>query len=184
MDCPNQNLLLDFNGDELSPVERMIVREHLVVCPGCRLKVSEFKLMENALRDPLMLESPVDIEKKVMRMLFPGTPSRISLAVLLSLSFALFVTLLYVTFDISNNGVLAALQISGTDTTSLLGTLIRLLSNSFKVIYALYKILDAFARVLTFGWMSAEILLLVLSIPSLIVARLFLLRRNIRQSGK
>jgi len=178
MDCPNHKLLNDYTGDELNPVERMMVREHLVRCQECRSKINELKLIENALRDPIILEPSVNIEKNVMKLLFPQTPSRISLIVLLSLSFALFIALLFVFFDISNNGVLNALQFSGFQTTSFLGTLIRMMTGSFKVIYAFYKIFDAFTRVLTFGLMSIEMLLLILSIPGLIGVRLILRRRD------
>lgn len=184
MDCPNNNLLLDYNNGELSSVERMIIRDHLVVCPACRTRLNTVKLLENALKEPVFLDPPADLEKNVMKMLFPRTPSRISLAVLLGLSFSLFVALLYVSFDVANNGVLTALQLSSSDTTSLLGSLIRLITSSFKIIYAFYKMVDAFARALTFGLMSVEMLMLLVSVPGLIVARRFLHKREMRQTGK
>lgn len=184
MDCPNRDLLLQYSGDELSPMERMRVREHLVVCPHCRAIISDFKIMEGALKEPVWLDPPMDIEKRVMKALFPQTPSKISLGVLMTLSAALFIAILYVTFDVANNGVLTALQIGGAETTSLIGSLIRMITISFKVIYAFYKIVDAFARAMTFGLLSIEMLLMIVSVTGLIVARTVFHRNSARQTGK
>jgi predicted anti-sigma-YlaC factor YlaD len=184
MECPNHETLVEYNGDGLSPLERMIVRDHLVSCPRCRSRVAEYKSMEIALREPVMIEPPMDLEKQVMKSLFPYTPSRLSLAVLWVFSFALFVTLLMVMFDVSNNGVLKALQLSSSETTGFLGTLIRLVTSSFKIIYAFYKILDAFIRVLSFGFISLEIFMLLLSLPSLMITLMIFKRKENRHHGK
>lgn len=184
MECPNHDRLIEYNGDGLTSVERMIIREHLVVCPRCRALIADYKSMDNALREPVMMEPPKDLERKVMRSLFPYTPSKFSLSVLWVFSFALFITLLVVMFDISNNGVLKALQLSSSETTSFLGSLIRLVTSSFKIIYAIYKIMDAFIRVLTFGLMSFEFFLLVLSIPTVMVMMMFFRKRNSQHHGK
>lgn len=185
MDCPNHKLLADYQNDDLNAVEKMMIRDHLVVCPKCRAIVSEYRIMESALKEPVLLEPTIDIERSVMKAISPKTPSRLSLGVLLTFSLALFVTVLYVSFDLGNNGVVAALQMGNAEASGILSLLIRLLTGSFKLIYAFYKIVDAFSRALTFGYMSAELLLLVTSIPSIIIARSLLRKRAVRtQAGK
>ncbi len=180
MDCPNHSLLAGYHSDELSAVEKMMIRDHLVVCPKCRSIISDYKIMENALREPVLLEPAIDIERIVMKTVSPKTPSKLSLGVLLLFSLSLFIALLYVSFDLSNNGVLAALQVGNANASSILGSLIRLLSGAFKLIYAFYKIVDAFSRALTFGLMSIEMLLLVLSVPSIFIAKSIFRKRDAR----
>lgn len=182
MECLNDLTIHDYIEGSLTAVEKSIVRDHLILCTGCRARYETYEKLEKSLVEPVHITPPPIIERNVLNMLFPRIPSYSSIFALIAASFLLLVTSIYIYFDFSNNSVIKALE---STSSNWLGSIIRGISTIFSTIYAIFKTINAFFEIIFKVNIGVEIIavavLLLLSLGFYSVSHLLL--KKIRGSN-
>jgi len=188
MKCPhNEKLALYIEGD-LSPIESAIIRDHLIHCDGCRLRLRQFQGVEESLSQPPMRIPPPIIEKSVMRRLFPILPTYGSVFAFLAVSFFLLVTWIYVYFDFANNSLIQAMQVTSHRLFRFFGGILQGISTVFSGAYtgfkALSKLLSAVVNVQIHGEILLLLLLVMTFAPAYLAYRMLTPRRRKSQQSR
>lgn len=148
MECLTDFKLYEYIDDGLGPVEKAMVRDHLIVCETCRLRHERFEMLESQLQEPVYIEPPAVIERNVLRTLFSPAPSLSSVLAFLAASFFLLVTGIYVYFDFANNSVFQAIQLASHNTSSWLASTIKAISSTFSGVYGVFKAINKFFEII------------------------------------
>ncbi len=139
MECLNETTIHEYIDGGLTAVEKSIVRDHLIVCEKCRLRHEALEKIENSLAEPVFITPPAVIERNVLNTLFPRIPSYSSVAALIAASFLLLVSSIYIYFDFANNSIVRAFQMTSSNTSNWIGSIIRAISTVFSAVYAVFK---------------------------------------------
>ena len=144
MACLNENKLLSYIDKGFNRVEESIIRDHLVVCSGCRKKLDQLTVLENLLIEPQLVEPPKMIVRNVMRKLYPVLPTYTPVVALIAASLIFIITWIYLYFDFANNSVFQAVSVTSHRATQWIGSVIKFITTGFTVIYAAFKSINAF----------------------------------------
>lgn len=139
MACLNDVQLLKYIEKDVSAVEQSMIRDHLIVCPKCRLKHSQLCQLENMLGEPLYLPPPEQIEKNVMKQIYSRIPTYSSVLTLIATSFVFLISWIYLYFDFSNNSFVQALRLTSDSTSNWISDIIKMISTIFSSVYAVYR---------------------------------------------
>lgn len=142
MECLKNKTIQEYIDKSLNRYEQSIIRDHLIVCEKCRAKYEQFKKMEKLLINPVYKEPPAKIEKFVMNRLFSKIPTYSSIFVLISLSFVLLVSWVYIYFDFDNNSIIQAFKLTSNSYFNWITSIITFISNIFSSVYAIFKVLN------------------------------------------
>jgi predicted anti-sigma-YlaC factor YlaD len=148
MACLHDSKIQEYIEGDLNNVEKSLVRDHLIACVKCRAQYDCYEKLEKNLAEPVYIMPPSIIEQNVLRMLFPRIPSYGSVFALLAASFLLLITSIYIYFDFANNSVVQAFQLSSSNTSNWIGTIIKTISAIFSIVYAVFKAINAFFEII------------------------------------
>jgi len=160
MECPPNETLARYSEKSLNTVESALVRDHLIHCEACRGRVNEFNAVDEGLSRPRMLTPPLEIEKSVLRRLFPVLPTYGAVFAFVAASLLLLITWIYVYFDFANNSLIQAMQVTSNRLFRLMGGLIQGISTIFSGVYAGFKAISKLLSALTNINLPGEIILL------------------------
>jgi len=142
MECLNSFKIQEYIDGSLNSVENAMVRDHLILCESCRKTHQEYEKMEKFLLNPVEITPPPAIEYNVLKTLFPRIPTYSSIFTLIAASFLLLVTWIYIYFDFANNSIVKAFQLTSSNTSSWIGSIIKFISSTFSVTYTIFKVLN------------------------------------------
>lgn len=148
MECLNELTIHEYIDGGLTAMEKSIVRDHLIVCETCRLRHDALEKIEMSLCEPVYITPPAAIERNVLNTLFPRIPSYSSIAALIAASFLLLVTSIYIYFDFANNSIVRAFQMTSSNTSNWIGSVIRTISTVFSSVYAVFKAVNKLFEVI------------------------------------
>jgi hypothetical protein len=148
MECLTERKIQEYVDGELNSVENAMARDHIIVCDKCRRAHSEYERLEKFLLSPVDITPPVFIEQNVLRALFPKLPTYTSILASIAASFVLLVTSTYIYFDFSNNSLVQAFNLTSSNTSTWIGSIIRFISSVFTLVYTVFKALNRLSHVL------------------------------------
>jgi hypothetical protein len=176
MECLKTDKIQHYIEKILGSVETSRIRDHLILCEKCQLKYKQYLQIENGLDDPLITEPPVQIERHVMKKIYAKLPTYSSIFTLIAASIVMLVSWIYIYFDFSNNSLIQALKLTSNSTSSWLGQVIKVISDVFSSVYAIYKSINKFFEIILDVNIGIEIFgLSVLIITMILVYGLYLL---------
>ena len=158
MECLSDEKLIEYVDKSLPSVERSLIRDHLVVCLHCQAKYKQYSRIENYLKEPVYQEPPPAIEKHVMRRIYSRIPTYSSVLTLIAASFVFLVSWIYVYFDFANNSMVRALQLTTADTSSWLGSVIKVISTIFTAVYGAFRAVNKFIAIVFDVHIGVEII--------------------------
>ncbi len=158
MECLTNTKIQDYIEDTLNSVESAMARDHLIVCPACKKKYSEYETLEKHLLQPVEITPPAIIERRVLAELFPLLPSYTSIFALVAASFVLLVTGIYIYFDFANNSIIQAIQLPANTTSNWLAALIKVISAVFSGVYTIFEAMNRVLKLLLKINLGAEII--------------------------
>ena len=144
MECLNSEKIEEYIDGALTNVENAMVRDHLIVCEKCRIEYEYYERLEKHLQEPVYITPPPEIERNVLRQLFPRIPALSSVLSLIAASLALVITWIYIYFDFANNSIIQALQLTSSKTSNWIGAIIKVISTIFSAVYAIFRVINAF----------------------------------------
>jgi hypothetical protein len=158
MECLTDTKIQEYVESGLNSVESAMVRDHLIVCNSCKAVHDRYEQLEKQLLQPVELIPPAVIERNVINYLFPRLPTYSSIIALIAASFVLLVTGIYVYFDFANNSIIQALQLTSTNTSNWIASIITFISNIFSGVYTVFKALNRFLDIVFNVNLGAEII--------------------------
>jgi hypothetical protein len=153
----------------LPAVEKSLIRDHLIVCEKCRVKLEAFERLEQTLNEPVYITPPAVIERNVLKHLFPLIPSYSSIFALIAASFLLLITSIYIYFDFANNSIVQAFQLTSHNTSNWIGSIIKAISTVFSAVYAVFKAINRFIEIIFRVDIGIEIIGLVVLLLLMLV---------------
>ncbi len=169
MACLTEDKIQEYIEKNLGTVENAMVRDHLIVCEDCKNKHLQLLHIETLLRDPVMMDVPVQIEKLVMKKLFSNLPTYTSIFSLVAASFIFFVTWIYVYFDFANNSLVQAFQMTTSGTSKWIGSIIQFISIVFSSVFTVFKAVNKFFAIVLNIHVGAELIGITFSIITLVL---------------
>lgn len=148
MECLDNKKIHFYVEKGIAPVEQSIIRDHLVVCEKCRLQYEQYLKLEKYLSEPEYFEPPKVIEKQVLKKIYSKLPTYSSILTLIAASFVFLVSWIYIYFDFANNSILQAFHLTFNNTSSLFGSVIKIISSIFSSVYAVFKAINKFVEVI------------------------------------
>lgn len=148
MECLPEERLQDYLEGGLNTMESSLIRDHLLVCPGCGARQKTYLKINKHLQHPPLLNPPDSIITHVLRTLYPGTSFYFSVLALIAASFAFLVTWIYIYFDFSNSSLIQALKLTSKSTSGWIANLIKVISSVFSMVYASFKAIHSFVNYL------------------------------------
>jgi anti-sigma factor RsiW len=148
MACLPEHKILDYLDGEIKSIEQSLIRDHLLVCPGCRQTAARYEELQKVLAQPTDIEPPAWLVPKIMKMIYPEIPRYTSIAALIAASFAFFVSWIYIYFDFSRSSLIRALQLTTDSTSSWLASVIKAISATYASVQAVFKACQAFLAML------------------------------------
>lgn len=183
MACLNDQNILKYIDKDVFGVEHSLIRDHLIVCPKCRLKYEQLSHLENLLADPVYRTPPEQIEKNVMKQIYSRIPTYTSVLALIAASFVFLISWIYLYFDFSNNSFVQALRLTSDSTSNWISAGIKLISTVFSSVHALYRAVNKFFALVMNVNMGIEVftlsVLVLTTFVFFVIYRLFF-----RRSGK
>lgn len=184
MECLKPDKIQQYIDKTIGSVEMSRIRDHLILCECCQLKYKQYLQIENSLADPVISEPPALIERNVMKKIYAKLPTYSSIFTLIAASIVMLVSWIYIYFDFSNNSLIQALKLTSNSTSSWLGQVIKVISDIFSSVYAIYKSINRFFEIIFDVNIGIEIFgLSVLIVTMILVYALYLLvfRRSKKQ---
>jgi len=169
MECLSDKKLHAYVEKSLPAVECSRIRDHLIVCESCRERHRRILLLESCLLEPVYQEPPAVIEEQVMRRIYARIPSLSSVLVLIGASFLFLVSWIYVYFDFANNSFIQALRLTTANTSSWIGSVVKVISTVFTAVYGGFKALNKFFAIVFDVNVGVEIFALTLLMFSLLL---------------
>jgi hypothetical protein len=168
MECLSDQKLIEYIDKGLPSVELSLIRDHLVVCPQCQARHKKYSQIENYLNEPVYDEPPAEIEKYVLRRIYSRIPTYSSVLTLIAASFVFLVSWIYIYFDFANNSMVRALQLTTDNTTSWVGSVIKVISTVFTAVYGGFQAVNKFIAIVFDVHLGVEIIGLSVLILSLL----------------
>lgn len=144
MACLPEHKILDYLDGEIKSIEQSLIRDHLLVCPGCRQTADRYAELQKILAQPMAIEPPAWLVPQIMKMIYPEIPRYTSIAALIAASFVFFVSWIYIYFDFSSSSLIQALQLTTDSTSSWLANVIKAISAIYASVQAAFKACHAF----------------------------------------
>ena len=187
MKCLSNERIIKYMERSLNSVEYAITRDHLLSCEKCKLAFRQLSLLEEGLGDPVLIEPPLEIEKFVMKKLFPGISHIASVISLIAASFFLLITWIYIYFDFANDSMIKAFQLTKDQAASLISGAVKFVSVIFSGLFTLFKAINTLLEVLLNVRIGVEITgmiiaFVLLTLSYLIYNKLFLRIRDSRNN--
>jgi hypothetical protein len=129
-------------------LEQSLIRDHLLICPGCRQTADRYAELHKILAQPVTIEPPAWMLPQIMKRIYPEIPRYTSIAALIAASFIFFVTWIYIYFDFSRSSLIQALQLTTNSTSSWLVNIIKAISAIYTSVQAVFKACHAFLAML------------------------------------
>jgi len=148
MECINSEKILDYIEGNINSVESAMMRDHIFMCPVCKKEYELYMQVERQLLKPVEITPPPVIERNVLNYLFHKTPSLSSIISLIAASFFLLIVWIYIYFDFANNSIIQAIRLTSSDTSSWIGSVIKMVSSVFTGIYTVFSIINRFLKIL------------------------------------
>ena len=148
MACLNSEKIIAHAEGELNAIEASRVRDHLLVCPGCRLAADRLRIMNQALSRPRFSEPPASVIPQVMQRLFPFLPRYTSIVAAIAASLIFLITWIYVYFDFASSSLIQALRLTADGSTGWLLNIIKAVSAVYNASQAAFKAGNALLRML------------------------------------
>ncbi|MCP5049619.1 MAG: hypothetical protein GY940_20785 [bacterium] len=164
MACLTSKKIQEYVDHSLNSVENAMARDHLIVCESCKAEHHRYRQLEKQLVQPVELIPPAIIERSVIRHLFPKLPTYSSIIGLIAASFVLLVTSIYIYFDFANNSLIQAMQLTSSNTSNWIASIITFISNVFSGVYTVFKAMNRLLDVIFQVNFGAEIVGLTLLI--------------------
>ncbi len=142
MVCLTDIKIQEYVEGTLNNVESAMARDHIIVCDRCKGVHDRYEKLEKFLLHPVEVVPPSIIERNVLNFLFPRLPSYSSIFALIAASFILLVTSIYIYFDFANNSLIRAFNLTSSNTSSWIGSIVRFISTAFSFVYASFKALN------------------------------------------
>ena len=148
MACIADEKILAYCDDDLNAIEAARCRDHLLVCPACRLAADRYRSLEQSLSRPVFNDPPVTLLPRVMQRLYPNLPRFSSIIAAIAASLVFLITWIYVYFDFSSSSLIQALQLTTDSTSSWLVSTIKAISAIYASVQAAFKACQAFLAML------------------------------------
>jgi predicted anti-sigma-YlaC factor YlaD len=148
MACLPDDQILNYLDGEIKSIEKALIRDHLLVCPGCRRTADSYAELQKILAQPLTIEPPAWLVPQIMKRIYPEIPKYTSIAALIAASFLFFVTWIYIYFDFSSSSLIQALQLTADSTSGWLVNAIKGISTIYNSVQAAFKACNAFLSML------------------------------------
>ncbi len=148
MACLPDKKILEYLDGEITSIEQSLVRDHLLICPGCRQKADRYAQLHKILAQPVHSEPPAWLVPQIMKRIYAETPRYTSIAALIAASFIFFVTWIYIYFDFSSSSLIQALRLTSDSTSSWLVNIIKTISAIYTFVQAAFKASHAFLAML------------------------------------
>lgn len=184
MECLKPDKIQHYIEKTLGSVEMSRIRDHLILCETCQLKYKQYLQIENGLTDPVTAEPPTQILRNVMKRVYTKLPTYSSVFTLIAASIVMLVSWIYIYFDFSNNSLIQALKLTSNSTSSWLGQVIRVISDIFSSVYAIYKSINKFFEIIFNVNIGIEIFglsVLILTMTLVYVLYLLIFKRSKKQ---
>jgi hypothetical protein len=148
MDCLKPDKIQHYIEKTLGSVEMSRIRDHLILCERCQLKYKQYVQIESSLADPDTVEPPAQIQRHVMKKIYAKLPTYSSIFTLIAASIVMLVSWIYIYFDFSNNSLIQALKLTSNSTSNWIGQVIKVISDIFSSVYAMYKSINKFFEII------------------------------------
>ncbi|MBN2400164.1 MAG: zf-HC2 domain-containing protein [Candidatus Aminicenantes bacterium] len=148
MACLPDHKILAYLDDEITSIEQSLIRDHLLICPGCRQKADRYAQLHKILAQPVNSEPPAWLVPQIMKRIYAETPHYTAIAALIAASFIFFVTWIYIYFDFSSSSLIQALRLTSDSTASWLVNIIKTISVIYTFVQAAFKASHAFLSML------------------------------------
>jgi predicted anti-sigma-YlaC factor YlaD len=158
MECLTNFKIQEYVDGSLNGVENAMVRDHLIVCPACQAQHERYEQLESQLFMPVEMLPPALIQRRVMNHLFPKLPTYSSIIALIAASFLLLITGIYIYFDFANNSIVQALQLTSSNTSNWIASIITFISSVFTGVYTVFKAMNRFLDIVFQVNLGAEII--------------------------
>jgi hypothetical protein len=158
MECLTNIKIQEYVDGSLNSVENAMVRDHLIVCADCQAQHHRYEQLEHQLFAPVEMIPPAVIQRRVMNELFPKLPTYSSIIALIAASFVLLITGIYIYFDFANNSIVQALQLTSSNTSNWIASIVTFISNVFSGVYTVFKAMNRFLDIVFQINLGAEII--------------------------
>ncbi len=147
MACLSDATILAHGEGELSAIEAAQVRDHLLLCPTCRLKAERYRKLERALLQPVISAPPARLVPHVLQRLYPALPRYSSIAAMIAASTVFLVSWIYIYFDFAGSSLVQALRLTTSGTSGWLADVIKAISTVYNGAQAAQKTCAALLRI-------------------------------------
>jgi len=148
MACLSNEKILAYGEGDLNAIEAARIRDHLLVCPACRLTDDRYRNLNQSLSRPVFSEPPAGMIPQVMQRLYPAVARYTSIIAAIAASLVFLITWIYVYFDFSRSSLIQALQLTADGTSGWLANIIKAISAVYNAAQAAYKAGHALLNIL------------------------------------
>lgn len=148
MACLSDEKIIALGEGDLNAIEASRSRDHLLVCPACRLTADRYRDLNQSLSRPMFSEPPAAMIPHVLQRLYPALPRYTSIIAALAASLVFLITWIYVYFDFSSSSLIQALRLTADDTSSWLVKIIKAISAVYNAAQAAFKAGNALLNML------------------------------------
>jgi anti-sigma factor RsiW len=144
---PEETILALCEGD-LNAIEASQSRDHLLVCPACRLTADRYRELNLSLARPVLNEPPPLTVPQVLQRLYPALPRYTSIIAAIAASLVFLITWIYIYFDFSGSSLIQALRLTADGTSGWLANTVKAISAVYNAAQAVFRAGNALLNLL------------------------------------
>ncbi|MFH2108137.1 MAG: hypothetical protein ABII93_05650 [Chrysiogenia bacterium] len=148
MACLSDEKIIALDEGDLNAIEASRSRDHLLLCPACRLKADHYRCLNNSLSRPMFSEPPAALIPHVLQRLYPALPRYTSVIAAIAASLVFLITWIYIYFDFSSSSLIQALRLTADGTSGWLVNTIKAISAVYNAAQAAFKAGNALLNLL------------------------------------
>ncbi len=148
MKCLSNEKIIRYLEHSQNSMEYSLTRDHILSCEKCQNTLKYYELLESGLQEPECKEPPVEIEKNVMKKLFPRFSHIASLFSLIAASFMLLIAGIYIYFDFANDSMIRAFILTKDQATSVISGAAKFISAVFSGLLTIFKAVNTLLEVI------------------------------------
>jgi predicted anti-sigma-YlaC factor YlaD len=139
MACLSSEKILAYGDGDLNAIEAARIRDHLLVCPACRLTADRYRSLNQSLSRPVFSTPPARMIPQIMQRLYPAAARYTSIIAAIAASLVFLITWIYVYFDFSSSSLIQALRLTADGTSGWLVNIIKAISAVYNAAQAAFK---------------------------------------------
>ncbi|HUU05271.1 MAG TPA: hypothetical protein VMZ49_05245 [Patescibacteria group bacterium] len=174
MACLSDEKIIALGEGDLNAIEASRSRDHLLVCPACRLTADRYRDLNQSLSRPLFSEPPAVMIPHVLQRLYPPLPRYTSVIAAIAASLVFLITWIYMYFDFSSSSLIQALRLTADGTSGWLVNIIKAISAVYNAAQAAFKAGNALLNMLLPAPLATAVIAGSLTIFSVLLAFLLI----------